>query len=158
MSYLPHGAIDQSMHNRKNDYLYRVSMKSVITNQKGEVLVVKESGRTWWDLPGGGMDHGENIKSAIARELKEEVGLVGNFTHNIIDVEDPVHLNNANVLQVRLIFSVLPEVLPIKPGDEADEIMYIRPEELKDSDNSIERKVYEYATINAKIHGVHLSN
>ncbi len=151
MSDILHGAIDQSELNRKNDYLYRISMKSIILNSNDEVLVVKESGRTWWDLPGGGMDHGEDIKSAIARELHEEVGLEGDFTHSIIDVEDPVHLSNANVLQVRLIFSVTPEVLPSQPGDEADEIAYMSPNVLKDSDNVIERKVYEYATTHSKI-------
>jgi 8-oxo-dGTP pyrophosphatase MutT (NUDIX family) len=65
-------------------------------NDQGEVLVVKEVGRTWWDLPGGGMDHGEDIKSALARELKEEVNLSSNFTYRVIDVEDPAYLSHAN--------------------------------------------------------------
>lgn len=57
----PHGNINQSALGRKNDYLYRLSLKGLVVNDNGEVLVVKETGRTWWDLLGGGMDHGETI-------------------------------------------------------------------------------------------------
>ena len=77
MTKKPHGIIDQSELGRKTDYLYRVSIKGLIRDTNGQVLVVKETGRTWWDLPGGGMDHDESIKSALAREMHEEVGLTG---------------------------------------------------------------------------------
>ena len=56
------GEIHHANNPGRTDYLYRVSLKSVIFNDHGEVLVVKESGRDWWDIPGGGMDHGESIK------------------------------------------------------------------------------------------------
>ncbi len=147
MQTKPHGNIEQSSLNRKNDYLYRISIKTLISNKSGEVLVVKESGRTWWDFPGGGMDHGEDIRSAIARELKEEVNFEGQFDFNIIGVEDPAYLQHANVMQVRLIFVIIPMTLPKSAGDEADEIKYVDPNDLKDSDNLVERKVYEYATM-----------
>ncbi|MBP7018618.1 NUDIX hydrolase [Candidatus Saccharibacteria bacterium] len=144
--HTPHGNIDQSARNRKNDYLYRISIKALIRDKKGRVLVVKESGRTWWDLPGGGMDHGEDIKSAITRELQEEVKFEGNFQFRIIDVDNPAYLQNANVLQVRLIFEVIPEIMPSTSGTDADEIAYLDPNILKDSQNSVEAKVYEYAS------------
>lgn len=146
MQSKPHGLIDQSHLNRKNDFLYRISIKCLIRDNNGRVLVVKEAGRTWWDLPGGGMDHGEDLRAAIARELKEEVNLVGDFKFHVIDVDDPAYLHNANVLQVRLIFEVMPDVLPTTIGEDADEIAYLNPSDLKKSDSSIERKVYEYAS------------
>ena len=40
---------------------YRVSLKAVIRNGAGEVLCVTESERNMWELPGGGLDHGETI-------------------------------------------------------------------------------------------------
>lgn len=142
-----HGIIDQSELGRKNDYLYRVSIKGLIRNEKGEVLVVKESGRTWWDLPGGGMDHDESIKSALAREMHEEVGLSGDFTYKVIAVENPGFLTHANVWQLRLIFEVMPDILPSEAGDDADEINFINPAELNNSEHSAERSVYKYAKI-----------
>ena len=38
------------------DCLYRISLKALIYNDVGQILVVKEIDRTYWDLPGGGMD------------------------------------------------------------------------------------------------------
>lgn len=93
------------------------------------------------------MDHGEDIESAIARELKEEVNLEGKFGFTIIGVEDPAYLKNANLLQVRLIFSVTPETMPQSAGEDAREAQYIDPNDLKNSDNHVERKVYEYAQV-----------
>lgn len=147
MTKQPHGIIDQSELGRKTDYLYRVSIKGLIRNTDGQVLVVKEAGRTWWDLPGGGMDHDENIESALAREMREEVGLTGDFTYRVIAVDNPGFLSHANVWQLRLIFEVVPETLPSEAGNDADEIHYIDPSELKDSEHSAERSVFEYASI-----------
>ena len=63
----------------KRDYLYRISIKALIYNDAGKILVVKEDGRPLWDLPGGGMDYGETFELALKRELYEEVGYKGNL-------------------------------------------------------------------------------
>ncbi len=142
---LPHGIVDQTALQRKTDYLFRISLKALIRNESGGVLVVKEAGRTWWDLPGGGMDHGEDIKLALARELKEEVNLEGDFSYAILAVDSPSFLAHANVWQLRLIFEVVPEVITFNPGIEADEVLFINPETLKNSENLAEKNVYQYA-------------
>ena len=147
MTKKPHGIIDQSELGRKTDYLYRVSIKGLIRDTNGQVLVVKETGRTWWDLPGGGMDHDESIKSALAREMHEEVGLTGDFSYKVIAVDNPGFLSHANVWQLRLVFEVVPETFPTEAGSDADEIRYINPSELRDSEHSAERSVFEYASI-----------
>ncbi|RYH58779.1 MAG: NUDIX hydrolase, partial [Alcaligenaceae bacterium] len=53
---------------------YRVSVKALIRDDAGNVLVVKENQDTW-SLPGGGIDHGEVPEVALLRELKEELGV-----------------------------------------------------------------------------------
>ena len=60
-----HGAISYSDMPGQNDFLFRVSLKAVILNDGGHVLVVKEKGRDWWDIPGGGLEHGETIKKHL---------------------------------------------------------------------------------------------
>lgn len=141
-----HGLIDQSSLGRKNDYLYRLSLKALIVNENDEVLVVKESGRTWWDLPGGGMDHDESVKNALARELHEEVGLNGDFTYQVIAVDEPVFLVHANVWQVRLVFKVSPTQTNFSSGDDADDTAFIDPSAFKASKNEVEQRIHRYFT------------
>lgn len=57
-----------------DDCLYRVAAKALIVNGE-RVLLVKEIPEMWWGFPGGGVDHGENIGTALCRELQEELGV-----------------------------------------------------------------------------------
>ncbi|MBQ8992321.1 NUDIX domain-containing protein, partial [Candidatus Saccharibacteria bacterium] len=52
---------------------YRLSVKAKLVDG-GRVLLVKEDGKDW-DLPGGGVEHGETINEALQRELFEETGI-----------------------------------------------------------------------------------
>lgn len=52
---------------------YRVSIKGTIIDEQGHVLLAREGDR--WELLGGGLDHGEDPKAALAREIYEETGM-----------------------------------------------------------------------------------
>jgi len=56
---------------------FTVSVAAVISNEKGEVLVLDHVLRpaSGWGLPGGFMQHFEQPDEAIRRELLEETGL-----------------------------------------------------------------------------------
>lgn len=123
-----------------------MSLKCLVTNSAGEVLVVKESGREWWDLPGDGMDHGDSIKESIARELNEEVGYEGDFSYRIIHTEEPKYLTHG-FWQLRLVFRVMPDSLTFKQGEEADDVQFMNPEQFKDSDRPVERAIYTYSLL-----------
>ena len=52
---------------------YRLSTKVLITDKLGRVLVMLvPNGK--FDLPGGGVEHGEDIHDALRREVREEIG------------------------------------------------------------------------------------
>lgn len=146
MSNTPHGAINYP--DRRSDFLYRISLKCLVKNTKGEVLVVQETPRDWWDLPGGGMDHGENIKTAIAREMHEEVSMHGDFTYKIIDIDEPAVLPR-NLWQIRLIFEVTPLHMEFSPGHDSSKIAFMKPEIFKNSQRSVERRIYRYSYNNS---------
>lgn len=147
MTNIPFGVISHDASTRRDDYLYRISLKCLVRNQNGEVLVVKETGREWWDLPGGGMDHGETIQSAIAREMKEEVNLRGDFTYRIIEVDEPALLQMHNFWQLRLVFEVIPSSMSFSPGEDGDEVMFVHPAIFKDSENKTEQRIFHYSEI-----------
>jgi 8-oxo-dGTP pyrophosphatase MutT (NUDIX family) len=146
----PQGVISHENSSRPTDYLYRISIKCLIRNDRGEVLVVKETGRDWWDLPGGGMDHGEDIRSAIAREMREEVNLEGDFTYKILDVEEPAYLQPHDFWQLRLIFEVIPRNMQFSAGEDADKVAFMDPSTFENSESKTERRIHHYATVASK--------
>ena len=60
--------------NKIPDCYYRVSVKALVLNEAGKFLLCKDSSGKW-ELPGGGLDHGEEIKDGLRREIKEEMDL-----------------------------------------------------------------------------------
>uniref|UniRef100_A0A2P2LKT8 Uncharacterized protein MANES_13G061400 n=4 Tax=Rhizophora mucronata TaxID=61149 RepID=A0A2P2LKT8_RHIMU len=63
---------------------HRVGIGALVTNDRGEVLVVKENsggfkGTGVWKLPTGVINEGEDILTAAIRELKEETGIEAEF-------------------------------------------------------------------------------
>lgn len=60
--------------------LYYLGLKALIRNAAGEILlleVTKPDGRTYWDFPGGRINRGEDIETALKREVQEETGIAG---------------------------------------------------------------------------------
>jgi 8-oxo-dGTP pyrophosphatase MutT (NUDIX family) len=48
---------------------------AIFRDDDGAVLLVKPSYREAWEIPGGGLEHGEDPWAAAVREVKEETGL-----------------------------------------------------------------------------------
>lgn len=119
----------------RKDYLFRISLKAVIYNAEGKLLVVKEHGLNW-GLPGGGMDFGETFEQALARELNEEVGYSGGFTFDVIDTADPMYLPNIDAWQVYVVCHVHPEHFNFSAGVDAEAIKFVDPAELTQYDDS----------------------
>lgn len=129
-----------------NDHLFRVSLKAVIRNDRGELLIVKEKGQRKWSLPGGGMDWGETYEQAMKRELYEEVGYQGEFTMKLIAADDAKQLSNRPVdtRQVRLIYEVTPETYNFAVGDEAEGIAWVDAEAIEQGEDRYSALIYTY--------------
>ena len=59
---------------KDNKAAYRVVVKGIIADSENRILFVRERSDTW-DLPGGGLEHGEEVKRALEREFQEELGV-----------------------------------------------------------------------------------
>lgn len=53
---------------------YRISVKAAIKDEPGRILLLREKDGSW-ELPGGGLEHGENPREALTREITEETGM-----------------------------------------------------------------------------------
>jgi TDG/mug DNA glycosylase family protein len=56
----------------------RIAARALVVDEEGRTLLVQfrdDNGQVWWATPGGGIDEGEDIESALRRELAEELGL-----------------------------------------------------------------------------------
>ena len=132
----------------RHDYLYRISLKALIYNDAGQILVVREIDRTYWDLPGGGMDFGETIKSSLKRELLEEVGYKGDLRYQLFDASDEMYIERIDANQICFYCRVWLENFDFIPGEEGDEVMFIDPEELLLQESEVDAP--------ARAHGAHM--
>ena len=65
---------------------------SAILRWNGRILLARHEkpGKEYWLLPGGGVKAGESLVQALVRELKEEIGIVGEDDQ--LPLEGPVAL------------------------------------------------------------------
>lgn len=122
---------------------YRVSVKALIKDKQGRVLVVKEK-QDAWDLPGGGLDHGENIIDGIKREIIEELGIVDMVIGDLLFVKT-AYVEHKQNWMIWIVYGVELGSTNFQLGDGVTEASFIDPESLTDSKNIYEKMVYEVA-------------
>lgn len=114
--------------------MYRVSLKAIIRNEKGEVLVVREDGDDW-SLPGGGVDHGEDVMTALKRELYEEALITSEFTANFVGI-DTFYVEERQRWLMWIVYEViLPDGYKYGVGPDADEVAFMDISSFEGSDN-----------------------
>jgi 8-oxo-dGTP pyrophosphatase MutT (NUDIX family) len=84
----------------------RVAASAVVQDGHGRVLLQRRRDNGLWALPGGGMDAGESIGQAAAREVAEETGYRVEPEYVIGVYSDPKHVFAYDDGEVRQEFSV----------------------------------------------------
>jgi len=54
---------------------FSVGVLGLVVDEQGRILLVEQTYRTGWYLPGGGVRRKEPLDEALRRELREEVGV-----------------------------------------------------------------------------------
>jgi len=123
------------------DTYYRISLKAIIRNDKNDVLVSRERGRTAWSLPGGGWDHAETDIECLRRELLEEVNYEGNFIVKPIGVKKQ-YLTTKEAWLVWIVYEVETDNMNFSNGVDGEELKFVDPAIFKDSSVFEEQFVY----------------
>lgn len=121
---------------------YRVSLKGVIRNQAGEILVCKESDSDTWSLPGGGWDHGETEHEALARELYEEVEYQGEFTAHPIGTA-VFWLESRQAWLLWIVYDVTTSNQDFAPGQDTSEVAFMPVATFADSTSEAGQWIYQ---------------
>ena len=113
------------------DTIYRVGVKAVIKDAAGNVFCVHDTGEAdMWSLPGGGLDHGDSARVALARELKEEINYSGDFTMDYMgECIYPSRAISAYVLYMIFEVTIDRQYVP-HAGVDAREVAYLQLSEL----------------------------
>lgn len=56
------------------------SVNTIVTNDQGQVLLIRRTDNGNWSLPGGGIELGESVSQAAIRETLEETGITCEIT------------------------------------------------------------------------------
>lgn len=124
---------------------YRVSVKALIKDKDGKILVVKENQDTW-SLPGGGLDHGEVSEQGLLRELNEELGI---RTANIHGINQTLTFELAvkQAWLLWIVYDVTIDTTEFILGEGVSDWSFIDPGTLKQSDDIFEQQVYKVTSI-----------
>ena len=78
------------------EYTHLVSVAALVTNNRGEILLVNSPWRGW-EYPGGLIEPGETFEEALKREVREEagieieitsfIGICKNIDKNIVNID-----------------------------------------------------------------------
>jgi 8-oxo-dGTP diphosphatase len=112
-----------------------VGVGAVVLDPAGRVLLARrghEPLKGEWSLPGGGVELGETLEAAVAREVLEETGLAVEVGP-VVEVLDRVeHASDGRVEYHFVIIDYLCRAVGDRPvsGSDAEEVQWVRPDEL----------------------------
>jgi 8-oxo-dGTP pyrophosphatase MutT (NUDIX family) len=107
------------------------SQKILLRNQDKKILIVRRSGTHptkphEWDLPGGQVEEGENLKGQILRELREETGI--EISELKVIGAESAHTNDGEYV-VQIAYGGEVEYADVVLSYEHDEFKWVTPAE-----------------------------
>ena len=100
----------------------------------GRVLLARSVGGSWWFLPGGHVEPGENIEAALLRELVEELGTEARIDRPLAVVETSYRSDDGPHHELNHVFEVTLAVDEPESRESHLEFRWLPPDELAAAD------------------------
>lgn len=112
-----------------------VAVDGFIENEKNEILLVKNSYRGIYTVPGGQVETGENLMDALKREIQEESGVeveVGKLICVSSNTCTYQGYNGYGLVPTKVMFSFICKYLSgtLQTSDETSETIWVKKEDL----------------------------
>ncbi|TDD20301.1 NUDIX domain-containing protein [Actinomadura sp. KC06] len=127
------------------------SVNVVVTNDQGEILLIRRTDNDNWAVPGGAIDLGESVAQAAIRETSEETGIDCEITGIVGIYSDPKHvIHYTSNDEVRQEFSILLTGRLLggrpTPSNESREVHWIAPHDIESlrMDRSMRLRIGHY--------------
>jgi ADP-ribose pyrophosphatase YjhB (NUDIX family) len=135
------------------------SANVVVTNEDGDVLLIRRSDNDNWALPGGAMDLGESLPDTAVRETAEETGINVEVTGLVGIFTDPRHVilytSNGEVRQeFSVVFAARPTGGSPTTSAESTEVRWIPVREIDalPMDRSMRMRLDHFLTAPQDVH------
>ncbi|GAA2626806.1 NUDIX domain-containing protein [Actinomadura fulvescens] len=111
------------------------SVNVVVTNDAGDILMIRRTDNGNWALPGGGIDLGESVAQAAVRETAEETGIDCEVTGLVGIYSDPRHvIHYTSNDEVRQEFSIVLTAKPVsgnlRTSSESADVRWVASQDL----------------------------
>lgn len=110
-----------------------MSIKGIVVDEQGRILLAREDNGKW-EMLGGGLDHGEDPKQCLIREIYEETGLkVTSISERPLYFLTALRLDGITYT-ANVIYEITLENLDFTPSDECQELRFFSPEDMNTVD------------------------
>ena len=103
----------------------------IVTNDRNELLTVRKTGSTYYQLPGGKLEPQESAMVTLLRELKEELNLeFEESDFRLVKIHEADAVNERGMRVRGHVFRcVRPIPMSLSPNAELEEVRWVGPEE-----------------------------
>lgn len=123
---------------------FRATTMAFIRNAEGKILVVQEKNGKW-NLPGGGIDHGETPLECLKRELSEELGINDDFKAQFVGI-DSYFYEPKDAWLLWIMYELKFEYgYTYAATNEVDSVKFLDPSYFKDSEYAHQKLIYKWA-------------
>lgn len=125
---------------------------AIITNDQGEILLAIrgiEPKIGTWDVVGGFMSINETFEEALLREIKEELGVEGEFIEYLGSYPEQYEFSGICLPLINFVGLAKLKSNNLNPQDDVSEIKYVHPSQIQNTEfgfPSMKQAVLDYIT------------